>query len=116
MKMLRAKLKSRAGESLAEVLIALLVSALALVMLASMIAHAFNMITTSRDKMNAYYGQSALSSPPAASADPITAGPATVGVQIGDDELADYAVQYARYDKLGETIISYVPGAPVAGG
>ncbi len=59
MKKLRArllkKLKGKAGESLAEVLIALLIAALALTMLASVISSAARMITQSKKKMSDYY-------------------------------------------------------------
>ena len=55
MKNIRKKLKSTAGESLAEVLIALLISALALVMLAEMINASANMIMRSRKTMEDYY-------------------------------------------------------------
>ena len=50
------KLKSSAGESIAEVLIALLISALALMMLAGMINAASNTVTTSREILEDYYG------------------------------------------------------------
>ena len=49
------KLRGRAGETIAETLIALLISALALVMLAGAIAATANMITTSDRKMGQYY-------------------------------------------------------------
>ena len=59
MKRLRAnlskKLKGNAGESLAEVLIALLIAALALTMLASVISSAARMITQSKDTMANYF-------------------------------------------------------------
>ena len=49
------KLQSKAGDSIAEVLIALLISSLALVMLASMISSSANMITKSKSNMDDYY-------------------------------------------------------------
>jgi len=49
------KVKSRAGETIAEVLVALLISSVALVMLASMIASTTNMVTRSKDRMDDYY-------------------------------------------------------------
>ena len=55
MKKASRKLKSRAGESIAETLVALLISALALVMLAGAISSTANMITTSDKKMGEYY-------------------------------------------------------------
>ncbi len=59
MKKLRAslskKLKGNGGESIAEVLIALLIAALALTMLASVITTAAKTITKSKKQMDAYY-------------------------------------------------------------
>ena len=52
---LSSKLKSTAGESIAEVLIALLIAALALTMLASVISTSARIITSSKAAMNAYY-------------------------------------------------------------
>ena len=49
------KLRSTAGESIGETLIALLISALALVMLAGAVSSASNIITRSNDAMNDYY-------------------------------------------------------------
>lgn len=49
------KLRSNAGESIAETLIALLISALALVMLAGAISATANMITKSDKQMGKYY-------------------------------------------------------------
>lgn len=48
------KIKSRKGESLAEVLIALLVSVLGLVLLASMITTSVNIVTKSKKSMEEY--------------------------------------------------------------
>lgn len=54
---LSKKLKGNAGESIAEVLIALLIAALALTMLASVITSAAKMINRSKQLMNAYYAE-----------------------------------------------------------
>lgn len=54
---LSSKLKSTAGESIAEVLIALLIAALALTMLASVISTSARIITSSKAAMNTYYEQ-----------------------------------------------------------
>ena len=50
------KLGSNAGESLAETLVALLISALAIVMLAGVISASSNIITKSEKKLEVYYG------------------------------------------------------------
>ncbi len=52
---LSKKLKGKAGESIAEVLIALLIAALALTMLASVITTAARTITRNKQQMDAYY-------------------------------------------------------------
>lgn len=52
---IKAKLKSRSGETLGETLMALLISALALTMLAGAISAAANIVTTSKTQMTKYY-------------------------------------------------------------
>lgn len=52
---LNNKLRSQAGETIAEVLVSLLISALALTMLASMITATVSMVTRSKEKMKEYY-------------------------------------------------------------
>jgi len=54
-KIMAKKLNSKKGESLSEVLVSILVSALGLVILASMIISATNMIQRSRANMGEYY-------------------------------------------------------------
>ena len=49
------KLRSRKGESIGETLVALLISALALLMLAGAVSSAANIVTTSKNKMETYY-------------------------------------------------------------
>ena len=49
------KLRSRAGETITETLLSVLIGALALVMLAGAVSTASRVITTSRDKLNKYY-------------------------------------------------------------
>ena len=53
------KLRSRAGETLTETLVALLISALALLMLAGAVTSATRVITRSKDKMTQYYAADA---------------------------------------------------------
>ena len=52
---IRNKIHSRKGETIGETLVALLISALALTMLAGAITAGSNMIKTSKDKISAYY-------------------------------------------------------------
>ncbi len=51
------RLRGKGGESIAEVLIAVLISAVAMVMLASMIITAGKLVSDSRTKLTAYYAQ-----------------------------------------------------------
>ena len=55
MRAMRAKLKSRAGESIAEVLVALLISSVAIVMLASMITTSARITNDSKKSYAEYY-------------------------------------------------------------
>ena len=57
MKRVFAKLKNRAGESIGETLVALLISSLALLMLAGAITSASRIITDSNRAMQTYYSE-----------------------------------------------------------
>lgn len=57
---LKKRLRSQKGETIAEVLIAMLISALALTMLAVMISSTLSMVSRSKDKMDEYYRGSAV--------------------------------------------------------
>ena len=54
------RLSSQSGESIAEVLIALLIAAVALMMLASMISSTVSMVNKSKIKMDEYYQNNAV--------------------------------------------------------
>ena len=58
MKKLLRKLKSKAGESIGETLVALMIGAFALVMLAGAITTTTGIINTSSDKINGYFDDS----------------------------------------------------------
>ena len=63
MKRCKRKLRSRAGETLTETLVALLVAVIALAILAGMIMSSSNLIRNSRTRFDSYYeGNNALSS------------------------------------------------------
>ena len=49
------KIRSRAGETISETLVALVISSLAIVMLASMISSTFSVVKKSKVKMDRYY-------------------------------------------------------------
>ena len=52
---IRAKLGSKSGESISETMVSVLISALALVMLAGAVSTASHVITESKDKLSSYY-------------------------------------------------------------
>lgn len=79
MQRITAKLRSRAGESLSETLIALLVSVLALVMLAGAISAAGNIVTRSRNAMEEYLAADAAMAGREASAK----GEGTIAITVG---------------------------------
>lgn len=56
-KNIKKRLHSRAGETIAEVLISLLIAVVALMMLAMMISSTVSVVTTSKNKMEEYYGE-----------------------------------------------------------
>lgn len=59
MKQVKRKLCSPAGETISEVLIALLISTLALMILAGMISATAGVVKTSSEKMETYYSENA---------------------------------------------------------
>ena len=64
MKSIKTKLRNNSGESIGETLVALLISALALLMLAGAISSASKIVTQNKTSMNTYYstGQSGIMS------------------------------------------------------
>ena len=102
---LSKKLKGTAGESLAEVLIALLIAALALTMLASVITTAARIITQSKQKMSEYYTKNDTIALRSASGDDL--GEWTVTVKDASDSsvnlvsgVSSIAVEYYVNDTL----------------
>ncbi len=104
-KMLR-RLKSSAGESLAEVLASLLIAALALTMLASTIATSSKMITQSKNKMEDYYDQND------AMAEQSPSGELTASLSLSGSDVSlrgdDLSIGYSINAEVGSTkVISY---------
>ncbi len=101
MKNLCRKLKSSAGETISEVLIALLISSLGLVMLAGMITAASNAVTTSRKTLETYYNDSAPE-----------VGDLTVTLQEGSSSgfpgtASTYTLTYVEKKLSGKDIVYY---------
>ena len=99
------KLNSRAGESIAETLIALLISALALLMLAGAISAAARVVTTSKVAMDEYYAADA-GIVQHETGEFVVSGEATVSLAGGS-----YPITYFENDRLGNApVVSYVKG------
>ena len=112
-KLLKEKLNSRKGESIGEVLVALLISALALVMLASMITASTRMIQSSRDKLNEYYlANNTLTDRPETGSGSgtvtIKEGGAVVKLDVGSTD-GTISVKYYKNDKApaNTQVVSY---------
>ena len=101
---IRAKLHSCSGESISETLIAVLISALALVMLAAMITASVNMTMQSKTKMAAYYAKNNALALPSGQTQ-------TMVVTISDETtgvLLEQAVNYAENNEFSERpVIAY---------
>lgn len=100
---IRAKLRTRGGESITEVLVAVLISAVALTMLASMIAASTRLIQTSRSQMEKYYeGNRALDLQQDSSGTSgcVVVGDTSIPVYISENALGGTKV-YAFWKKNG---------------
>lgn len=84
MKQIRNKIRSRAGESLAEVLVALLVATLALMILAGMITSTTSIVKASESKMGDYYAENA-------KLENISGTNTTVTITVTDDATVTHA-------------------------
>lgn len=109
MKRMMKKLRSRAGESIGETLVALLISSLALVMLAGAIGAAARMVTRSKTAMEAYYATDKGMVERAASAGAGTGSVALSGTDGTETITGSYSVNYYQ-NSLGSTaVFSYAP-------
>lgn len=105
MSRIREKLKNQAGETIAEVLVSLLISTVALMMLAVMITSAQNSVEKSREALEKYYGSSA------------TPGSLAITVKLEDKVNDPAATVFATYSSSaassdsksigGKTVISF---------
>ena len=106
-KRIMKKLRDHSGETIAETLIALLVSALALVMLAGAIGTAARVVTTSENTMQAYYlANNNLATPGDSGTD---IGPATIKIDKKiANEATGFPVRYAKNPVLGgKPVVAY---------
>lgn len=104
MKKLKHKLFNNTGETIAETLVALLISALALVMLAGAISSTAKMITTSDKKMGEYYSKDA-TLVSQNGADNLTVS--ITGTDVRESRTAKYAINDAFASKV---VVAYKAG------
>lgn len=98
------KIKSQAGETIAEVLVALLVSSVALVMLASMISSTNSLVTRSKSKMKDYYDENEKLEEQSAAPD------ASLKIQISSEDNIEMIVDDLpgyKNEILGKTVYAY---------
>ena len=101
------KLHSRAGETIAETLIALLISALALVMLAGAIGTASKIITRSEIQMQAYYQANNVLAEPTGSPATINVGAGGSNIKLADE--TNLGVKYSKNETFtGKPVVAYV--------
>lgn len=105
------KLRSTAGESISETLVALLISALALVMLAGAISAASRIVMKSRSKLETYYDKNEtlvnLSAGSNAGSVTITEPPAP-GAIADDDDTESIPIVYYENDAFSKNkVIAY---------
>ena len=116
-----AKLNSHAGESIAEVLIALLIAALAMTMLAATINSTAKIINQSKKMMKAYYDKS---DQLASRSGTIKTGEVNVTIKDETNQPIDYLVgknkvniNYTENDKVSQArVISYWIAVPTPSG
>lgn len=111
LKKLRAKLRARQGESLTEVLVAVLIAALSLVILASMVSSSGKMITASGETMDRYVqAENRLVTQTGASVNGSVTLRDSAGqpVRLTDDDGTAVPVQYYIDDEIGGCqVVSY---------
>ena len=112
------KLRSSRGESISEVLVALLISSLALVMLASMISSTTSLVTKSRDVLSEYYDANNALSSRGSSGSGAASSPGTAVLSGGSLGDISKAVTVYENGKFGSAkVYSYTVGAaPVSPG
>ncbi len=103
-KKLVAKLRSRAGESLTETLVALLIAALGLVILAGAISSTNSMVQRSKTVMTSYYtANNALEAQSGSKTD----------LSVSITSFGDYPVEAYSNDVIsGKTVAAYYPKTP----
>lgn len=106
---LRGKLASQRGESLAEVLVAILISSLGMLMLASAISSSYSIVRQGRAATERQYDvEKELADPASGSVDSVTVEFVELGNdQIGTSESVD--VKMVSENVVGYGVFSYTP-------
>ena len=85
-KEIKGKLRNRAGETIAETLVSVLIAAVALMMLAQMISATISMVKTSEEKVDAYYrANEALTTLTAVQGANVSSSAGSVSFTVSDD-------------------------------
>ncbi len=110
------RLRSRAGESIAEVLVAVLISALGLAILAGMVAASSNMVTKSKSAMQTYIQEenklAAQSGTGSTGSISMKVGESAKAVRLPDSSASEgegypVAVNYFSTEANNKTLVSY---------
>ncbi len=107
---LEKKLNSQKGESLTETLVALLISAVALVMLAGAITAAGHVVTRSKDKLNAYYlnNEDLVKRKTSGGVGNITTSTGNMTITGSDISIPSYAVTFYNNGEFGKyPVVAY---------
>lgn len=105
---IKKKLKSKSGESITEVLVALLVSSLGLMILAGMISSSFRLISGSRNAVERYVdAQNELVERDDGGAEGTLRVSSDDFNRLTDDDETDINVYYYKNDVAGRPVISY---------
>ncbi len=108
------KLKNRSGETIAEVLVGVLIAAIAMTLLAGMVTAASSMIDSGKKRMTEYYNANS----GFAEKDPSGATDSTAEVRKSDN--TDYSIagedsiliSYYENTAVGDTVIAYTGREP----
>ena len=105
---LKKKLKSQTGETISETLVGVLISSMALVMLAAAITSSLSAITRSKNKLDDYYkANEAPDGVVRMSGSPSGTGTITITDESGT-KIDDYTVDYFMNDEFSTTpVVAY---------
>ena len=100
------KIKSKAGESLAETLVALLIAAFAIVMLTGAISASFGVVVRSRKKIGEYYAKNEVDAGVVKMKGSGASGTMTITDGKGVIDIEDpYAVTYFKNDIFSKKVV-----------